>query len=366
MSQHCTQHTLELHTISGPLAAAQSTSPMCRCLQEQKTPNVHARLQTVRVTVHSEGPTHIIRFDDHEASICDGDVLQNLAQLRQEAWRIDAILRRYQDEKGILIDILLAAHDSQALTGRNSVQFSMSEDEFRPYAQSVHGGSTCSANLAVAASRHLSLDADRRISRRLDSMHFPSVTEQGSHVLMTHQAVAEATEGIAGCSSFGSGTASDRRCSQVTAWTFERDSSIAASTAGLQYAISDAHKDAAGETAAAADPGDPRSSSEDELVNWVQSLPAQTQRSTNSLQSTSHRRSESKVIQAARGNFKEGMPTRRVVFWQGSQKFGSNKQQRSSAGRQSTDVQPRLQRSSQSLDNRFQACSSPGVRSYRT
>lgn len=326
---------------------------------------MHACLQTVRVTVHSEGPTHIIRFDDNEASVCDGDVLLSLAQLRQEAWRIDSILRRYQDEKGILIDILLAANDSQALAGQNSIQFSMSEDEHRPYGQSIYGGSTRSASLAVAAPRRISHDAEKRAARRLESMHFPPVTEQGSHILMTHQvAVAEATEGAASGSSVSSGATYDRRCSQATAWTFERNHSMAASTTELQRDDSDAQAHVSGGTENTADPINPTgSSAEDhELVSWVQSLPANTQESKSTLQkSCSLQHSQSKVEQTARRLVRESAPTRRVVFWQGSQKFGSGKQQRSSDEKEG-DAAPKLIRSSRSLDNRSQACSSPGVR----
>lgn len=339
------------------------------------------------MTVHSEGPTHIVRFDDNEASVCDGDVIQNLAQLRQEAWRIDSVLRRYQDEKGILIDILLAARDSQAPTGQNSLQFSISEDDFRPYGQSVYGDSLRRTSTAAIAVQRMSEDDNGksgRSERRLESMHFPSVIDKGGRALVTHQkAVAEATEGISRCGSIDSGAASDRYCGQMTAWTFERDQSttawtferdhsIAASEAGFPREDSDAHKHVSAEIAAVETQRDHRSITEDhELVSWVDSLPIQAQRSTASLQpSASLQHSalnggNSQIEHTARRNAREIVGNRKVAFW--SQKFGSgNQRSHEKEGgvgpMRSSRSEVRLMRSSRSLDNRSQTCSSPGVR----
>ena len=103
---------------------------------------------------------------------------------------------------------------------------------------------------------------------------------------MTHQvAVAEATEGAESGSSVSSGATYDRRCSQATAWTFERNHSMAASTTELQRDDSDAQAHVSGGTENTADPINPTgSSAEDhELVSWVQSLPANTQESKSTI-----------------------------------------------------------------------------------
>eukprot|EP00892_Ulva_mutabilis_P007518 jgi/Ulvmu1/5138/UM021_0155.1 len=61
--------------------------------------------QGIRVTVQTEGPTHIVTFDDRETSHENGDVLNSLMILHEEAWQVDMALRKFQDNKGILIDI---------------------------------------------------------------------------------------------------------------------------------------------------------------------------------------------------------------------------------------------------------------------
>lgn len=305
----------------------------------------------MRVTVHSEGPTHIVRFDDNEASVCDGDVIQHLARLRQEVWRIDSVLRRYQDEKGILIDILLAAHDSQA-AGQNSLQFTMSEDEFRPYAQSAFGGSTRSASIAIRDSR-------------LDSMYSPSAMDHASHGTVMHEvAIAEGAEGNASRSSANSsaqGSTSSRALSKMTAWTFERNSSMHASGAEPVQNNLDTQRDAASSGLAYTMRADHSQTSEDhQLVNWVQSLPTDLHDdSTNPLQAV-RRRTDSRLSQAAAQNSTEPATNRRVVFWQGSQKFGSWRRQRSTKDRETAEVVP-APRSIRSSDNRSQGCSSREV-----
>lgn len=63
--------------------------------------------QEITVKVQREGPTHIITFDDKDVSDENVDVLDSLMTLREQAWDVDMALRKYQDEKGILVDVLL-------------------------------------------------------------------------------------------------------------------------------------------------------------------------------------------------------------------------------------------------------------------
>lgn len=59
------------------------------------------------MTVQTEGPTHIITFDDNETCAENGNVLHSLMTSREDAWHVDMALRKYQDQKGILVDYLL-------------------------------------------------------------------------------------------------------------------------------------------------------------------------------------------------------------------------------------------------------------------
>lgn len=69
-------------------------------------------MQTLRVSVRAEGPVHVIRFSDNLADECaapsNGEDLQVQLQRHQlELAAVDGELTRYQDEKGILINMLL-------------------------------------------------------------------------------------------------------------------------------------------------------------------------------------------------------------------------------------------------------------------
>jgi hypothetical protein len=330
------------------------------------------------VTVHSEGPTHIVRFDDNEASVCDGDVIQNLAKLRKEAWHIDTVLRRYQDEKGILIDMLLAANDSQ----QHNSQFSLSEDDLRPYGQSVYGGSARSASMALTVSKRWTQDAihdsDRAVHRR-ESMRFPTALGEGARALGTrHVAVAEASI---------DSDASNRSAGNMTSWTFERPThavncnvvrTVQGSEMGAWTFEGDqdmkaptlartcpGRRVAYAQPAPAAGPEHPGSTEDKYFLEWSHSLPIQQQHSDQPSMA-SLRRSNSSASQVEHSNTKERVTARRVAFWQGLERFGSGKQRKKGSEKieKAGSETPRLVRNSRSLggESRSQACSSQGVR----
>jgi hypothetical protein len=69
-------------------------------------------LQTVHVSIRVEGPVHVIRFsdgdqDDTQGTAVGGDTQLQIQQTQAEMCRVEQQLKWYQDEKGILINILL-------------------------------------------------------------------------------------------------------------------------------------------------------------------------------------------------------------------------------------------------------------------
>jgi hypothetical protein len=87
-----------------------------------RAPMMASCLQIIRVTIRAEGPVRVIRFtdddvDDDPAHGSDEDMLHELQRIQRELHRIDTQLARYQDEKGILINILLDPEDSSGGLG---------------------------------------------------------------------------------------------------------------------------------------------------------------------------------------------------------------------------------------------------------
>lgn len=117
------------------------------------------------MTVQTEGPTHIITFDDNETCAENGDVLHSLMSLREEAWHVDTALRKYQDQKGILVDHLLdgsveSDHDFSFETEGSAEEW---HPAMRIYSQHMSGRQT-----VPELSRHRpSMEHTRHIAERV-------------------------------------------------------------------------------------------------------------------------------------------------------------------------------------------------------
>jgi hypothetical protein len=158
---------------------------------------VCAWLQTINVTVRAVGRVRVLRFSDAEEEDCrvdhDGkDTMTQLRQTRIKLDRIDTLLNQYQDEKGILINILLDTNehggdDGTSLGTRNdSTVFDISKSGLDSTGQTSGGPSDASGKLSEVRAHRLESTAAEH----------PSLRKRLTTILRRGSMVKDALDGI--------------------------------------------------------------------------------------------------------------------------------------------------------------------------
>lgn len=105
-------NTARMELAAAVEAVGARSSPTSQCLLVYIAKDGAYIVQTVHITVRTEGPIHIMRISDRDDSAAatsgtQADTQAQLQHIQDELTKVNTRLKQYQDEKGLLIDLLL-------------------------------------------------------------------------------------------------------------------------------------------------------------------------------------------------------------------------------------------------------------------